>query len=1264
MNSVPFSTPSTPKLFLIHNALKTAKKNVEMRVSLDGDTLMQKSIEVAELERGFPIDLGSDASAHTLHEIRVLLDDELCVHTFLRTGALKRGIEVRLQPIDPGKINANGTYTLALIELQIPGAVGPLPSPPADAGQTLLGINHGAALDNFPQHGLQLYIPAWQQMNTGDGVAVRLDGKTVQTETITALEVGQRVTTFVEARHLTQAPFKHTLEYIVTRLGQTPDPSAPTNILVELDRPGGQDQNGSIPGHSELTFSLPANIISDGVDAEAAEKGVPITIDPYPNMAELDVIKLSWGGRFITHTVTEAQVDQPVVLTATKEDILAAGDSGLNGLAVTYELYDVVDNRSEDWAAETRIVVDAGNSRLSSPFIKEAVNNVVDLDTLGTQPATAQIVAMSKSGVLSDEIKELEGQFQASTTPQSLGKETLKHLSTLAADFNPGDKIVVTMRGTTTEGTEVSYTAPEKIVDNLPFIYEVTILNAQVRKLAKTQAIFSYVVKHAAGGESKSRGAFISIVGEATRLPAPIAKDAAQGAIDPDLPSTRVEVPWDNTLVAGDMVTLKWLGTRPDTGIYDPAIEPWFISGGDVAAKKPLVFVVQGTHLKAIEGGTLQLYYLFEQEANGTILTRESNRTQTLAVGAPRNELPAPTVENVVDGVMDPDLGSTKMVVPNYPGKAKGDQIKTTWKGSASGILNNGMPVNDNNLADPIGFTVPGSAIKPNDQGTVDASYEVLRAETGSEEERKTSYSDINRFDVGEATLAPPIITKVSETGGDEIPEGATRVATNVTLQGSAAPGEQVEIRDGSASKGNAKADADGLWEKDLPGLSFTLHTLTAKALYQEGEVSAARTFTLTRGFVPTIDSLADSNGNLPQGGYTVDGTVTAKGKVNAGRQGNLRDNGQHRYIVKGNDANEWTATIDKLAVGPHVFKVTAMYSDEPESAEYTFNVVQAVDPTIASIKDSKGVEIPANATTFDTSVTVTGKASPNQTVDVLDGTTSKGKPKADASGNWTLTITGLSAAAHAIKAVAQYGSNPASAVRNFTVAAAVTPTIASIKDSKGVEIPANATTFDTSVTVTGKASPNQTVDVLDGTTSKGKPKADASGNWTLSITGLSVAAHAIKAVAQYGSNPASAVRNFTVAAAVTPTIASIKDSKGVEIPANATTFDTSVTVAGKASPNQTVDVLDGTTSKGKPKADASGNWTLSITGLSVAAHAIKAVAQYGSNPASAVRNFTVIAVKAVAITDVKDSKGTSIPDGGTTTDTSVTISGTVTYTS
>ncbi|MGA3680583.1 hypothetical protein, partial [Pseudomonas graminis] len=59
----------------------------------------------------------------------------------------------------PRNSSRPSSETKALDKLEIPGGVGPLPEPPAAPSQTLWGINHGAVLDNFPQNGLQLYIP-------------------------------------------------------------------------------------------------------------------------------------------------------------------------------------------------------------------------------------------------------------------------------------------------------------------------------------------------------------------------------------------------------------------------------------------------------------------------------------------------------------------------------------------------------------------------------------------------------------------------------------------------------------------------------------------------------------------------------------------------------------------------------------------------------------------------------------------------------------------------------------------------------------------------------------------------------------------------------------------------------------------------------------------------------------------------------------------------------------------------------------------------
>ncbi|WP_323152098.1 hypothetical protein, partial [Pseudomonas glycinae] len=67
----------------------------------------------------------------------------------------------------------------------------------------------------------------------------------------------------------------------------------------------------------------------------------------------------SWGGKLVeSNPVTQAQIDDPlnnpIVIHIGKDVILAAGDSGNEGLAVSFFVRDFADNDSEDWCKETR----------------------------------------------------------------------------------------------------------------------------------------------------------------------------------------------------------------------------------------------------------------------------------------------------------------------------------------------------------------------------------------------------------------------------------------------------------------------------------------------------------------------------------------------------------------------------------------------------------------------------------------------------------------------------------------------------------------------------------------------------------------------------------------------------------------------------------------------------------------------------------------------------------------------------------------------
>lgn len=1016
----------------------------------------------------------------------------------------------------------------SLIDLEIPGAVGPLPEPPAEPGQTLWGINHGAALDNFPLNGLQLYIPAWTNMAEGDSVSVLLDEQMVITESINPEEVKQRVTAFVDAPRLVAG--NHKLQYSVKQFGQNPVFSAYTDIAVKLDRPGGQDQNGDTPGHSALKFTLPEAIVNDGVDADAAENGVPVTVAPYPNMTAGDTIKLSWGGEFVERAVTSEEVGQPIGMTVVKDVIVAGGDSDQNGLAVTFEVYDVVQNRSEDWAAETRIVVDTGNSRLGAPLVRESVDSVLDLDTLAGKPITVQIIAVNSREMLEELSRSFTPQ-QAAQLQASWGKETLSRIGTFKADFVVGDRIQVTLKGTTADKETVEYNVPQITITYLPQIIETQIPNDVIQKLAQSQAVFSYRAIHADDSESKSRGRFISVIGEAVRMAAPVALDAAQGAIDPNLATTTVQIPWDDSMVAGARLTLKWIGTRPDLTIYDPQLTAHNITNGEAASQAPINFRVEGKHLKAIEGGTLELYFILAKEMDDTIVERESARAERLNIGEPRAQLDAPEVEGIVDGLIDPAYGATTVTVPVYTGMVKGDVVHFLWNGSVKD-LEDSQTITSFTENQAVYFNVEQEYISGNDAGTVEASYYVIRVNG------RRSDSGINRFSVGKpVALDPPVISSVKDSEGQEIADGGTTTETSVTLTGTAPATLGVEVLDGDVSKGKPIADDAGQWTLPVSGLDIGAHVMTAKALYGENEVSAAHRFAVEAEELaaPTISSILVSDREVPPDGTTDETSVTVLGTAEAELSVEVFDGAASMGEATANGGGSWRLAITDLAVGAHAIKAKALYGDRNESEVRGFTVLPLVVPTISSVKGGTGEEIPLYGNTNGIgnpngyTVYLTGAGNIRRQVEVFDGNTSKGIVTADASGQWSKTLKDLERSVHAVKARALYGNGEESAVFWFTAGPLVAVAILKIRDAEGNEIPAGSTTLANYVTVTGAAATGLEVEVFDGTTSKGKAMANTSQEWNLAIADLAVGPHALKAKLLFGNGSESGVFIFTV---------------------------------------------------------------------------------------------------------------------------------------
>lgn len=293
----------------------------------------------------------------------------------------------------------------------------------------------------------------------------------------------------------------------------------------------------------------------------------------------------------------------------------------------------------------------------------------------------------------------------------------------------------------------------------------------------------------------------------------------------------------------------------------------------------------------------------------------------------------------------------------------------------------------------------------------------------------------------------------------------------------------------------------------------------------------------------------------------------------------------------------------------------------------YTIRSVALLAPTIDSVKDLSGWEIADNGYTVHNSVTARGTAPAGQEVEVFVGTVSKDKVKAGADGSWSLRLTGLALdVLHSIKAIGQYGSHPSSNVRRLTSVFGQRPAITAAHNLKGQPISNGGTTSDTSIKLSGTANAFLEVEIFDGTTSRDKVKADASGKWTFTVTDLAASKHEFTAKALYGSSTVSAVWTIIIGQELTPTITSVKGlPSGVEIADGSTTIETAITVSGAANKGLQVEVFDGTVSKGKATADAStGIWTLPISSLTPAAHSLRAKALYGAGASSGARTFTV----------------------------------------
>ncbi|MDR6163283.1 hypothetical protein [Pseudomonas fluorescens] len=1185
---------------------------------------------------------------------------------------------------------------LLLAELGIPGRS----KDPVSKDPDVWGINIAAALDNFPYHGLRCEAGPWGNMASGDRLTIFWGtGHNVLSRTVLKDEVDTQLRMFVPSRHMVDGEFA--VSYSVKPLGGTDQPSEVMQVLVKLTRPGGHDNNGD-DGHSRLIMIIAQEILDGGIHEGNVAAGVDIRIGkadgtpPYPFAAAGDICRVSWGGIFVPSaplTQDQAEGTAPIIVKIKEDIIREAGDAGgpgIPGVAVVFEVYDKVFNRSEDWSPEQRVVVAVHATRLGAPLLKEALNNVLDVDQLGDADGTVQVVATDN------------------------------------ANFKIGDIPFIKIKGTPVEGPPIDLEIEGLPLISVPSVVETKAPNAVLRQLAKSQITVSYRLKKADGcADLISNGQFIRAIGEVQRLAAPIMLDEDSGALNPPLDVVLMDIPFDTSFVEGHVLQPIMLGTTSGLKPYLPALPTRPITHNDIVAAKPLSYSIDSNHLTPVNGGTAEFYYqllipsaaltkLDAYQASRAI--RESIHTDILRVGKPRRELPEPVVAGVVDGVLPADTpGTTATVI--YTETVKGDEVFMFWVGSITGEYPDSIKLNEFTAGKEVPFPIPAEMIKGNEGGTVVARYEIKRADG------RTSYAEPLKFDVGVALdlKEPKIKQAPNDTSLD--PLEAQNALTSVINYDGMLVGDRIIVRwTGAPGTPAAGSHTTEPWPvttvgpQEIPlavsviafnlAKSITLDYTVTRGTQdpKESRIRALAVSPIAQSDLPgPLITQASEQGEGPEldvSQLTTNATLRANSYPHiALRQyvwlkakGTLKGGGDYSKTFWQPPGSQTNATWIDLGFYTHTFPLPDLQSLEDgrdlelefkagfggsqvETEAVTFarrtyriKAYENVVPTLGSVTGSpSGDEIPHGGLTVETAVTLSGVAAKGQKVEIFDGTVSKDQATAHATtGVWTLLVSALAVAAHSFTVRALYGSGAVSAARTLTVTAATAPTLTSVKGSpSGDEIPHGGLTVETAVTLSGVAAKGQKVEIFDGTVSKDQATAHATtGVWTLLISALAVAAHSFTVKALYGSGAVSAARTLTVTAVVVPTLSNVLDDKNVEIPEGQITVSTALKLIGTASKGQRVEIFEGNgpnhTSKGVATAStATGMWELPIT-VAVGARRLYAGSLYTPSPQwSNVRNLTVKEDIAPTIESVIGTvSGEEIPQDGTTAETTVVLTG------
>ncbi|WP_024781256.1 hypothetical protein [Pseudomonas corrugata] len=696
--------------------------------------------------------------------------------------------------------------------------------PPWFPGWTLFVEDYDAGIPaRLVEGGLLCIVDPWTQMEVGDVFHLYWKDTTtpVWSTDIDLNQKGARLVFRIDAGHIVRGD-AFPVFYSVLRVGTTvPEESQPQwKLLVKLDPPGGFDEDQGTPGHSGLEYSIPQDILDNGVGPEEAAAGVPITIKPYLFMRRNDKINVAWGAENVEHTVAEGEVGGEIIVTIPLEVIERADDS--DGLAVAYQVVDECGNYPGGywrWSAVTHVLVDVNNDRLDPPLV--LVNGLpvdeIDLAELAGEPVIARV-------------------------------NTNRH------EHVVGDLLRLTWRGTAADGSSVIVGPLEQTVATIPYFYDFTIPHADVAAISQGRASVGYVRVRSGEVDRPSKSAAVTVTGDTRRYLPPEIVEAVAGTLDPDLNYYTLSIPDYPGRTTGDEIIIVCEGRTATT---QPTYHEVIAIVGGEAVGEPVLANLAKEQVKRLDGGSLTVYYSVNGQPDSDFLQ--------LSVGVAAPSLPIPTVVDAPDDVLDPDdvnpaIGAE--VIATYTATLPGDVVVLRWRGSSSNAPDQPRTLTANTAGKVVPFTVPFTYVSGNLNGTVDVSYSITRGTTS------LGNSIVRQLSIGSALeLRAPSVKEAS--GATLNPVNAKDTLTIIVPSNPALlPGDKLKVTwtgaPGTPAEGSYTSDEwlvrDG-WEIPIDNsvVAFSLGkavTVTYTVIQAGVESPPSDSFTLNVQAMP-VSSLA-----------------------------------------------------------------------------------------------------------------------------------------------------------------------------------------------------------------------------------------------------------------------------------------------------------------------------------------------------------------------------------------------------------------------